>query len=51
MTPWILGYPVALLVLIVAVLFWENHRHRITDSLDRIGEGIREVFEDMGRVP
>lgn len=51
MTPWILGFPLVVLALVVAALVWLDHRERIAAFFDEVGERIRETLESMGRLP
>lgn len=51
MTPWILGFPLVVLALVVAALVWENHRERVAKFLDEVAEQVRETLESIGRLP
>jgi hypothetical protein len=51
MTPWILGFPLVVLALVVAALVWEKHRERVARFLDEMADQVRETLEDIGRLP
>jgi hypothetical protein len=50
-TPWILGFPLVVLALVVAALVWENNRERIQTAIDKAADLVRETLEDIGRLP